>query len=1047
VVDPVTFLASTVGQIFQQVVADLVVRGPQRQAKRGPEVTGLAGKVDDLARRLTGWRQAELSRLPDDEWEAAVRAVADALRAAAPLDVETVVAADADPRRFRLLVADRAAGVPRAAALSADAQAAYDRLLGETCDQVVAILRALPAFTELAQARVLKDIRQLDHAVTALPDRIERALDSDPAHADFTARYLEQVAGELGLVEVFGLNRGAPARHPLDRAYVPQAVARTTADDESDAELTGAGTDVLSGLADLRRALVRGGAGAGKTTLLRWLALQAARGRTRTGGSGAGSDGAGSDGGGSDGRGSNGGGSDGGGSDGARSDGGAAWPAGDVPFLVPLRRFASGELPPPERFPELLAEMIASETPPQWVSRQLRSGNAWILVDGVDELAPDRRAAAARWVEQLVRAYPEARYVVTTRPSAVPEDWLARSGFVPLDLLPMSANSTRAFLRFWHDAARADAGADELAQHWLNRCEEGLAEVLATRPELRRLAAVPLLCGLLCALYRESNMHLPHDRKGLYEAALDLLLVRWDQERNVPSVGPRLSKEEQTVLLQRFAYTLIKNNEVQVSREAATRSIGHAMKGMRSYRDDPTPIVQYLLERTGMLREPHPDMVQFVHRTFRDYLAAKEVVDSGDLKSLLEHAHLDSWHDVVVMAVAHARPAEREHVLDGLLAGNSAARRDRRVADQLHLVAAACLEQADVTRTGGVRAKVERAAARLIPPDNAVDAELLAKAGRFVLDLLPGPEGLSDAQAAAVVRTVALIGGEEARDKIALFSAADEAVVIDELLRAWRQTDDPEEYARVVLAGVNFGERRLDVRGWHRVQHLRYLTRLANVRCIGDLRPLDPFATIPNLHTLELLQNEVVRDLSPLARNRRLRDLRLTHCPLIRDLSPLARGAVERLSLHFVPADPGTLAGAPLRALTIRDAKLAGGLHAIPADLPLVELTLDNPEHARDLTGVGRWQSLEHVTVAGVPGAAELAELATLPRLRHLTIRRPEPADLGRLAALPGAYRLDLEELGAARLDSVLAAAPARPDLDLRLDGRPLRAHLVDPAS
>jgi hypothetical protein len=564
---------------------------------------------------------------------------------------------------------------------------------------------------------------------------------------------------------------------------------------------------------------------------------------------------------------------------------------------------------------------------------------------------------------------------------------------------------------------------------------------------------VPLLCGLLCALYQDGNMHLPRDRKGLYEAALDLLLVRWDEQRHVQPDGPLLSKEEQTVLLQRFAYSLIKNAEVQVSRAVTVQRIGHAMKGLRSQQADPAPIVQYLLERTGMLREPHPDVVQFVHRTFREYLAAKEVVDSGDLPHLVEHAHLDSWHDVMVMAVAHARPKERDSLLRNLLAGNTEARRDRRVADRLHLVAAACLEQADVTATGEVRTLVERAAARLIPPDNPEDAELLAKAGPFVLDLLPPAAELTDAQAAAVVRTVALIGGEEARARIAEFAGLDQAVVIDELLRAWRQADDPEEYARTVLAAVNFGDRRVDVRGWHRVRHLRHLTRLTNVRCLGDLRPIDPLAAIPNLTTLELLQNEVVRDLSPLTACTQLRELRLTHCRLIRDLSPLARTTIQRLELHFLLAvDLATLAGARLRALTVRDRRLATGLHPLPTDLPLTELTIDNAEHDRNLTGITRWPTLDQVTVNGVPTAAELAELAALPRLRKLILHRPEPAGLPRLADLPRTCRVELEEVGPGQLNAVragLAALTARTGLDTRLAGDPLPtgAALIDPAS
>src|SRR5262249_43433880 len=159
-----------------------------------------------------------------------------------------------------------------------------------------------------------------------------------------------------------------------------------------------------------------------------------------------------------------------------------------------------------------------------------------------------------------------------------------------------------------------------------------------------------------------------------------------------------------------------------------------------------------------------------------------------------------------------------------------------------------------------------------------------------------------------------------------------------------------------------------------------------NVRCLGDLRPIDPLAAIPNLTTLELVQNEVVRDLSPLATCPHLRDLRLTHCQLIRDLSPLARTTIEHLQLHFLlpphlATPAATLAGAGLRARPIRNRRPNTGLHPLPADLPLTELTIDNTEHDRNLTGITRWPTLTQVTATGVPTAAELTELAVLPQL------------------------------------------------------------------
>jgi hypothetical protein len=833
------------------------------------------------------------------------------------------------------------------------------------------------------------------------PDHPYPAASPEEFPPAFERRYLDYIARSLGRLDLFGVARGRESHgHPYTDAYVRLAVARANHQDNADdEELTGAGLDAVGAFGEARRVLLRGGAGAGKTTLLRWLGAVIASGD---------------------------------------DDSATGRWRGTIPFFLPLRRLA-GEPPAPGELLRTIAKLMAEEAPPGWVAEQFRSGRALLLVDGVDELVTARRADVREWLEQLVSAYPEARYVVTTRPFAVAEDWLAAAEFARYDLLPMSVKGTNDFVRRWHDAARAEHGFDDGMQRWLTDCERRLKELLADRRELRQLAANPLLCGLLCALHREDNMHLPQDRKSLYDAALHLLLVRWDEERSV-RVGekPSLSKEEQLVLLQRFAYSFVKNQLVLLDREQATRRIEHAMRGLRSHDADPGLVLQRMLERTGLLTEPYPDQIQFMHRTFRDYLAAKEIVEVGDLPLLIEHAHQDHWHDVVVMAVLHARPAERDQLLQGLLRGNEEAQRDVRIRDRLHLVAVACLEQADVVGSQEVRVLVQQAAQRLIPPRNPEEAEFLARAGSFVLELLPGPEGLSDAAAARVVRTAAMIGGELAREKIAKFTTIDESVVIEELLRAWRLSEDPEDYARTVLADVDFGDRLLDVKSRYRTEHLKYLRRLTNVEFRGDLTPLDPIAAIPNLRQLSLMWNDVVRDLSPLISCRSLRVLTLTRCPNVRDLAPLAGTAIEELNLHLMQADLGTLRGAGIRRLSVRDDVLAHGLHPLPADLPLRELTVDNWAEDRDLRGIERWPGLERVSIVGLPRAEEIQPMAELPNLRHLIVRMPEaPDDLARLRPLRSLRLLNLTDVDATAEDAFLAAGRRLlPDAVVRVNGR-----------
>lgn len=49
-------------------------------------------------------------------------------------------------------------------------------------------------------------------------------------------------------------------------------------------------------------------------------------------------------------------------------------------------------------------------------------------------------------------------------------------------------------------------------------------------------------------------------------------------------------------------------------------------------------MLRNLLLRSGVLRRPAQDVLDFVHRTFQDYLAARYAVEEGHLGVLAGHA-------------------------------------------------------------------------------------------------------------------------------------------------------------------------------------------------------------------------------------------------------------------------------------------------------------------------------------------------------------------------------------------------------------------------
>lgn len=74
---------------------------------------------------------------------------------------------------------------------------------------------------------------------------------------------------------------------------------------------------------------------------------------------------------------------------------------------------------------------LAGEEPPGWQSRVLTAGRGLLLVDGIDEVPGSERAHAHGWLSDLAAASPGNRWLVTSRPSAVAEDWLTAEGSRP----------------------------------------------------------------------------------------------------------------------------------------------------------------------------------------------------------------------------------------------------------------------------------------------------------------------------------------------------------------------------------------------------------------------------------------------------------------------------------------------------------------------------------------------------------------------------------------------------------------------------------------
>jgi hypothetical protein len=754
----------------------------------------------------------EYSGLPESEISASYQAVIDSF-ATVSIDVfET----DFDPRLYAERVLEEDQGRVARAGLSEAGCNLYTRMVEEVSAQILNFVTTWPSFLARANVEQLKRMtsvaKELRHIRESVID------DANSAEVSFEEKYSEVVVAKLDQLELFGVTLSQPDQraYPLSTAYISLSVAgsdkSTPGKSGFDKGLVGLDVDGAtswhSGVADVgsevggglrsesaiatfQRILLRGDAGSGKSTLLRWLSVHSAR----------------------------------------RSlDGELRHFNGYIPFLLPLRRFADRDLPAAHDFLNEIGKHLVGEMPSGWVNRVLRSGRAFILIDGVDELPENRREEAKEWLDELLDTYPTARYIVTSRPAAAEEQWLSQQNFTSVDMLPMSSLDIENFVSHWHDAARSclpaevtDEEIDELARY-----EGELVKAIRGQRQLRKLASNPLLCALLCTLSRDRRMQLPQGRMELYSAALEMLLVRRDVERRINhSDAPTLTLNQKQRILGHFAYWLLRNQLTDTTEDQAIDQVRLALESMPSVHSSGPEVYKYLMVRSGLLRRPVEGRVDFIHRTFLEYLAAATIVSLNDIGSLVRNAHLDQWQEVVAMAVGHARPEECSNILNQLIErGESEPANTAR----LHLLAAACLENADQLDRATYDL-VRQHAEKLIPPSKVSEAKELAAVGESVLPLLPrSGRRLLAQQAASTVRTASLVGGEGALDILSGYGSDGRKAVYTELSRAWTQFD-VDEYAKRVMSKSPIARRELVIDHEQLLPTLRYFPDLESLQC------------------------------------------------------------------------------------------------------------------------------------------------------------------------------------------------------------------------
>jgi len=497
--------------------------------------------------------------------------------------------------------------------------------------QVANLVCAYPPAIEQWKIEGYRDgFRRLDDIATTLgsvANKLDQLASKDSQIADVLLSRVRQLLAQRVefQLDLTGLRGDRPDAVPLEKCFVVPELSRTVQERRSKEKKElriGEESEVLTSFSGPSvRAIVVGSPGAGKSTWSRWLQRQQLT------------------------------------NDEDR-----------LAILVRLRDLIKEPVLPSQQqlIREAAGTHLREEVDSTVASKWCRSGAVTFILDGFDEVPPNRRDSVLSWIRELENTTEKAGLILTSRPlttdhlQQLPAKWLR------WELLPFDQPRITEYISKWYAHAplladkQREVNAEELSSKWVDD--------FALQP----LVGTPLMLATIVMVHHMDG-ELPRGRAKLYERYIDGMLGLWDSRWGVPS-AIELDLAVKRHILTRLAVHFHMANIEQLGHDEIRSLVELILPDIGS-QHSATEVLDYLRERTGLLIGP--GTWGFVHKNVGEFLVASAIRD-GDCVSndgqkldrlrLFAERHNDRWNNVLFFWAGLTAPGDLQSFIEQVLA-------------------------------------------------------------------------------------------------------------------------------------------------------------------------------------------------------------------------------------------------------------------------------------------------------------------------------------------------------------------------------------------
>ncbi|ABA23115.1 Predicted signal transduction protein containing Nacht domain [Trichormus variabilis ATCC 29413] len=359
-----------------------------------------------------------------------------------------------------------------------------------------------------------------------------------------------------------------------------------------------------------------------------------------------------------------------------------------LPIIIPIRDFArQANISVIEYVKQFVEKNLCVKTlPVGFFEYWLEDGHTFIFFDGLDEIAQEnKRYDVVRKIENFLGQFPTNCAVITSRPAGYKRDFFNTQEFAHYELLSFDDEKIEKFINCWYNSRIQDKSEAE-------RRKTTLREALNKNERLKLLARNPLLLTIIALIHRYQAV-LPKGRHKLYEKAVETLLTSWDanKEINVNHFLQDIDIEDLLFLMRKLAFwihgqgsTADKEGGTLIACEDLLDKLKREIKSLKEIElykaeEKAKRFLSLIQERTGLLNEQGQDCYAFVHKTFQEYLCAREINYQADdqddfdivLQYIDQHLHDPHWREVLLLLITQQAPNKAATAIRKVLSKNS----------------------------------------------------------------------------------------------------------------------------------------------------------------------------------------------------------------------------------------------------------------------------------------------------------------------------------------------------------------------------------------